>query len=64
MASLAKHCMILQPTTPTPTNESTIIANESDDNFSQATKTDTWVSSKINDTTKIPIKTNLVSLID
>ena len=64
MASLAKHCMILQPTSPTPTNESTIIANESDENSSQATKTDTLVSSKNNDTTEIPIDTNLDSLID
>ena len=64
IASLARHCMILQPDSPAPTNDSTVIANDSDDNASATTKTDTQISSKVNDTSQNPIDTNLDKLTD
>ncbi len=67
MASLAKHCMVLQPDSPAPTNkssESTIIANKLDDNSSEVTKTGTQNSSNVVDQTEISIDTNMDNLAD
>ena len=67
MASLAKHCMVLQPDSPAATNkssESTIIANNSDDNSSEVVKIGTRNSSNVVDQTEIPIDTNMDNLTD